>query len=201
MPLSAVVMQDMVQLWLQSPWLYSHGRRHCLCTGWQHLISIFYNDMLQPLRLHRFHRCACVHAGLWEFAYRTYAWRARQMLVTACCTAHDAMCRVCRFGNKPQQYFSPAFEKVLKFWLLFLVLCVVVFGPMVGVVGVGLIYGANGSDPEGALKGQTVRTAATYVSPHPQALASPECVQLLCRDEVALRTLGGGAHCAGSIDV
>jgi len=71
---------------------------------------------------------------------------------------------VCRIRNKSKQYFSPAVEKFLKWWSIFLALCIICFGPCVGVVAAGTIFGAWGSHPWLAYRGQTIRSAATYVS-------------------------------------
>ena len=68
-----------------------------------------------------------------------------------------------RFGNKREQYFSPACEKALKWWSICLALCIVCFGPCVGVVAAGTIFGAYGSHPHAAYRGQIIRSAASYV--------------------------------------
>lgn len=57
-----------------------------------------------------------------------------------------------RFGNQREQYFSPACEKVLKWWSIFLALCIICFEPCVGVVTAGTIFGAYGSHPHAAYR-------------------------------------------------
>ena len=83
-----------------------------------------------------------------------------------------------RFGNKREQYFSPACEKVLKWWSIFLALCIICFGPCVGVVAAGTIFGAYGSHPHAAYRGQTIRTAASYVRGLPVIFVHI-CIRLL----------------------